>query len=109
MDGTDCPNSGGSIDDNPLFARDPSPGPGAIWGTPDDDFGDLHLGAASPVIDAGNNNLVPPGITTDLAGNPRIFDYPGVDHSPGLAVGFTVDMSAYELLSYIIYPPVVTR
>ena len=41
------------------------------------------LSAGSPAINAGNNADVPSGVTTDLAGNPRIID--GV-----------VDMGAYE-------------
>ncbi|MGB9740128.1 choice-of-anchor Q domain-containing protein, partial [Chloroflexus sp.] len=44
--------------------------------------GNLRLQAGSPAIDAGNDAAVPPGITTDLDGNPR-FDY-------------IVDMGAYE-------------
>jgi parallel beta-helix repeat protein len=45
--------------------------------------GDYHLQAASPCIDAGDNLLVPAGITTDLDGNPRIRNG-------------TVDLGAYE-------------
>jgi alpha-tubulin suppressor-like RCC1 family protein len=50
---------------------------------------DLRLQACSPGIDAGDNNAVPMGITTDLDGNPRIFN------------NGTVDMGAYELQSTI--------
>jgi len=46
-----------------------------------DDY--LTLQAGSPCINAGDNSAVPSGITTDLAGNPRIS-------------GSTVDMGAYE-------------
>ncbi len=45
--------------------------------------GDLRLKKGSPAIDAGKNAAVPPGITTDLDGNPRI-------------CGDEVDMGAYE-------------
>jgi hypothetical protein len=44
---------------------------------------DLRLKADSPAIDAGDNLLVPAGITTDRAGNARIY-------------GTTVDIGAYE-------------
>ena len=43
----------------------------------------------SPAIDAGNNNLVPVGITTDERGEPRVFNG-------------TVDIGAYELQVVII-------
>jgi predicted outer membrane repeat protein len=45
--------------------------------------GDLRLLPGSPAIDAGDNAAVPSGVTTDIAGNPRIVDE-------------TVDMGAYE-------------
>ena len=56
----------GCIDTDPMFA---------------DAEGRLSLG--SPCIDAGNDAAVPPGVTTDLDGNPRI-------------QGVCVDMGAYE-------------
>jgi hypothetical protein len=49
--------------------------------------GDYRLQATSPCVDAGSNALVPPNITTDLGGNPRIqkgvvdigaYEYPGL-------------------------------
>ena len=48
-----------NIDADPLFVRMPSPGPDEMWGTDDDDFGDLHLTAGSPCIDAADNVAVP--------------------------------------------------
>jgi len=36
--------------------------------------GNFKLSSNSPAIDAGNNNLVPTGIQTDLNGNQRIFN-----------------------------------
>ncbi|MBN2475400.1 MAG: hypothetical protein JXB62_12385, partial [Pirellulales bacterium] len=49
-------------------------------GTDDDD---LRLAAGSPCLDGGDEDAVPPGVTTDLDGNPRF-------------VGMAVDMGAYE-------------
>lgn len=43
----------------------------------------FRLAAGSPAIGAGNNSLIPSGVTTDFDGNPRI-------------VNGTVDMGAYE-------------
>jgi hypothetical protein len=59
----------GNIRTNPLFV--------------DSANGDYHLQAGSPAINKGNNAAIPSGITTDIAGNPRI--------QKG-----TVDMGAYE-------------
>jgi uncharacterized repeat protein (TIGR01451 family) len=47
--------------------------------------GNLRLQWGSPAVNAGDNSLVPPGVTTDLDGAPRI-------------VHGTVDMGAYEQL-----------
>ena len=49
--------------------------------------GDLRLLVCSPAIDAGDDMAVPDSITTDLDGNPRIFDATGAN---------AVDMGAYE-------------
>ncbi len=81
----------GNINVDPLFVRNPSPGPDTVWGTADDDYGDLRLRLASLCVDAGSNAAVPSGVTTDLAGNPRFIDVPGV-RDPGAMV----DMGAYE-------------
>ncbi|MGB2986934.1 MAG: IPTL-CTERM sorting domain-containing protein, partial [Phycisphaerae bacterium] len=83
-----------NIGDDPLFVRDPDPGPDGNWDGVDDDYGDLHLQAGSPCIDAGNNNADTdantPGIQplppTDLDGNFRIV----------MVESATVDMGAYE-------------
>ncbi len=82
----------GNIDADPQFVRSPSPGADGVWGTSDDDYGDLRVQITSPVIDVGDNNAVPPGVTTDIIGNPRFYDFPGVNDP-----GAIVDMGAYEL------------
>ncbi len=57
--------------------------------------GDYHLQAASPAIDAGDNDAGGlGGITTDLDGNPRFADMPIADTGNGSAP--FVDMGAYE-------------
>jgi hypothetical protein len=48
---------------------------------------------SSPTLDAGSNALVPAGLTTDLAGHPRIADYHVTCAGPSRAI---VDMGAYE-------------
>ncbi|MEE9128415.1 MAG: choice-of-anchor Q domain-containing protein [Phycisphaerales bacterium] len=71
----------GNIDADPLFAQ-----PGAD---------DLRLGFGSPCIDAGDNDAVPDGITTDLDGLPRFVDDPDVPDT-GNGTPPIVDMGAYE-------------
>lgn len=69
---------------DPLFVRSPSFGPDGVWGTADDDYGDLRLQPGSPCIDAGTNEaLEHADLGTDLAGNPRI-------------INDTLDLGAYE-------------
>lgn len=64
----------GNIHMDPLFHREPGGG---------EDYGDVRLRAGSPCIDAGDTAAIPPGVTIDLAGQPR-------------AVHGAVDMGAYE-------------
>ncbi len=82
----------GNVNFDPLFVRNPNPGADTVWGTTDDDYGDLRPQASSPCIDAASNAAVPAGIATDLAGNSRFADIAGV-RDPGVVV----DMGAYEL------------
>ena len=73
----------GNKNADPLFVRNPFPGADAVWGTPDDDTGDLRLQISSPCLNAGLNsaNTTP----TDLAGNTRILNT-------------TIELGAYETL-----------
>ena len=102
----------GNISIDPLFMRMPDPGPDGLWGTADDDYGDLQLQSGSPCIDAADNTAVPPdvadldgdGDTTertplDLVGVPRFVDDPatidtGVADPPDYLD--IVDMGAQE-------------
>ncbi|MCI0632035.1 MAG: right-handed parallel beta-helix repeat-containing protein, partial [Phycisphaerales bacterium] len=59
----------GNVDANPLFVQT--------------GCDDLRLEDGSPCLDAGNNGLIPAGVTTDLDGQPRIMNG-------------TVAMGAYE-------------
>ena len=71
----------GNIDSDPLFVD------------PDNDT--YRIGAGSPCIDAGDNNAVPSGVTTDLGGDPRfVDDFETPDTGNGTPP--IVDMGAYE-------------
>lgn len=74
----------GNIGTDPLFVD--ADGMNDLPGDEDDH---LHLEVTSPSIDTGDNDAVPPGLTTDLDGGPRIADGDGdgVDE---------VDMGVYE-------------
>ncbi|MCA9284434.1 MAG: right-handed parallel beta-helix repeat-containing protein, partial [Phycisphaerales bacterium] len=74
------------------------PGPGNIdlpAGFVDGPGGDYHLGAASPCVDAGDNNFVASDLTIDPDGTPRFLDDFGVADT-GLGSAPIVDMGAYE-------------
>ncbi len=73
----------GNFDADPLFRRAPSAGGDLLWGTADDDRGDLRLAPGSPCINTGRNTSVPAGNTLDLAGETRV-------------LGAIVDIGAYE-------------
>ncbi len=62
----------GNVNVAPLFVRSSWTGPDGLFGTPDDEYGDLRLRGGSPVLDIGSNQAVPTGVTTDLIGNTRI-------------------------------------
>ena len=73
------------IDADPMFVRDPNPGPDGWWDDVNDDFGDLHLSGDSPCIDAGDPCYVPGLNEKDMDGQPRV-------------VGCRVDIGADEFV-----------
>jgi len=98
----------GNIDADPLFVRNPDPGADGVWGTDDDDYGDLHLTAGSPCIDAGHNGAIPADVPDldedgctaeripfDYEGNARFADDPDTDDT-GCGLPVVVDMGPYE-------------
>ena len=96
------------LDVNPLFGRVPSAGADGMWGTGDDDYGDLRVLSGSPAIDAGDNVALPPD-TADLDGDgntteplsldlvmlSRQFDILNVADT-GSGTAPLVDLGAYE-------------
>jgi hypothetical protein len=72
-------------------------------GTADDN---LRLQLTSHCIDAGKNAAVPPGVTTDLDGNPRFVDIPTVPDT-GSGTPPIVDMGAYEARLKVFLPLVL--
>ena len=75
-------DGGGNIEADPLFVYAAN--------------GDLRLQLTSPATDAGDNAALPPGILTDLDGNPRFVDVPIVPDT-GSGAPPIVDMGAYEV------------
>ena len=112
----------GNIGDNPTLRRLPGPGPDTLWGTADDDFGNLRLMAASPCIDAADNREVSPDAADldgdentaertpiDLDAKPRFLDDPDTedtgDDDPGPPpIDEVVDIGAYEFNSCGVCP-----
>ena len=108
---SDPTGTDGNIAADPVFVQNPHPGPDGLWGTLDDDLGDLQLSSGSPCIDAGDNDAVPPDtpdldgdsdteepLPLDLAGAPRFLDDPTSPDTgnPGATGPPVVDMGAYE-------------
>lgn len=77
-------------------------GDGMIFADPmlDADFAPLP---GSPVIDAGNNNEVPSGVTLDLLGADRFVNDPDTPSS-GVGVGPIVDLGAIEFSPLDVCP-----
>ena len=73
----------GNINADPLFVDAPA--------------GNLRIRRGSPCIDAGNNDAVPTGITTDLNGWSRFIDDPCTTDT-GSGTGPIADMGAYEFM-----------
>jgi hypothetical protein len=77
----------GNIDSDPCFVRE------GYWEYNEPNRilfeGDYHLLRTSPCIDAANDA----NVYTDIEGNPRPFDFPGVDNNGELP---DFDMGAYE-------------
>lgn len=61
----------------------------------------FRLTITSPCIDAGNNALIPPALTTDLDGRPRQSDEPTVANT-GAGVSPIVDMGAFEFQAPLV-------
>ncbi len=72
---------------DPGFVRAPSAGPDGLWGTDDDDAGDLHLHSMSLAVSLGDTDLA-----VDENGTPLAKD---IDGRPRVADG-RVDIGAYE-------------
>lgn len=91
----DPTGTSGNISVDPQLVRGASFGPDGVWGTIDDDYGDLHLQLGSRCIDAGNNADVPAGTLMDLDGQPRFVDDPCTPDT-GAGTPPLVDIGAYE-------------
>jgi hypothetical protein len=115
-------DGGGNIDADPQFVRNPDPGTDGVWGTHDDDYGDLRLQLTSPAIDAGNNLALPADtfdldgggdtaerLPLDLNGYPRCVDIPDVPDT-GVGPAPIVDMGACEAQAIgSVYLPLILK
>jgi hypothetical protein len=98
----------GNLSANPIFIRNPDPGDGDWTTLADNDYGDLRLTVTSPGIDAGSNTLLALPPPTDLAGQPRFVDVPGVPDT-GVGPAPIVDMGAYEEQLQMLFLPLLVR
>jgi predicted outer membrane repeat protein len=93
-DGAPATAGPGNISADPRFVRQPTPGADGVWGTGDDDGGNVRLLPGSPCIDAGNNRIMP-ALTVDADGHARFANDPSIpDSGPGPAP--VIDMGAFE-------------
>jgi len=76
----------GNIESDPCFVKPGYWDVNSVWVE-----GDYHLLRTSPCVDAGNDA----NVYTDIEGNIRPFDFPGVDNNGELP---EFDMGAYELV-----------
>lgn len=84
------------LDADPQFVRPPSPGADATWGTADDDYGDLRLSTASPVLNAGDAGYLPDDLA-DLDGDGNTVERIPVDLAGRARIVSTApDLGAYE-------------
>ncbi len=84
------------LDQDPLFVRNPDPGPDNQWGTNDDNYGDLRLLEGSPAIDFGLEQFLPADIW-DLDEDGNTTEPLPIDLSGDVRVqGGNVDLGAYE-------------
>ena len=91
----------GNLNADPFFTHNPSPGADLVWGSADDDYGDLRILPLSPLADTGDNNAPGlAGITLDPAGAPRFNDVPTTPDT-GVGTSPVIDMGAYEAVPYL--------
>ena len=84
------------VDQDPLFVRNPDPGPDGNWGTDDDDYGDLRLREGSPGIDYGLQSFLPADIW-DLDDDGDTTEPLPIDLNGDVRVqAAEVDLGAYE-------------
>jgi hypothetical protein len=81
----------GNFADDPLFQRDPSPGPDGLWNGVGDDYGDLRLRVGSRSVDAGDNDADTDASASGVQPLPA-FDY---DSNKRIA-NRIVDLGAFE-------------
>ncbi len=101
-----CTSENSLVDVDPLFIRDPSPGDDGVYGTSDDDYGNVTLQPGSPAIDMGNNLFLDeidsdadgPDTVIDLDGSGTIGDYAIHYDLAGFSrvYGARTDMGVYE-------------